>query len=408
MAEAAVAFIASLDDSQTALGCRPMGDHDERLRWFYTPTDHGGLPISAMRPAQQRLAHRLISTGLSEAGYVTVATIMGLENVLDRVEGWTATWERERGRDPGLYYVRIFGDPTDGGAWSWRFGGHHVSIHHTIVDGEVVGSTPCFLGADPASAPLLGPHPLRPLAGAEDLGRELVRSLDDEQRSLAIVASVAPVDLVSANRPVYGAGDGDLPLPLADVWRGRFDGELGDRVEAIQAQAEATAGLTLEHLEAVRLLAEQPRGLTAAMLRSDQREVLRALLDVYVGRIPDELADAEAAKYASDEGLGALRFAWAGGLEPGEGHYYRVQGPSLLAEYDNTQRGANHVHTVWRDPRHDFGADALRDHYEHGHHSQHHHNDGSRDHSHDHSHGHTHGHGHSHGHSHGHHDDHQH
>jgi hypothetical protein len=371
MADAAAALIDSLDEAQAALACWPMADHDERMRWFYTPTDHGGLAISAMRPAQQRLAHRLVATGLSEAGYVTVATIMGLENVLDSVEGWTAAWGRERGRDPGLYFVRIFGDPTGDQPWSWRFGGHHVSIHHTVVDAEVVGSTPCFLGADPASAPLLGPHPLRPLAGAEDLGRELVRSLDEHQRSMAIVASVAPVDLVSANRPAYGLGDGDLPLPLADVWRGRFSGELAQRVEAIQRAAEATAGLTAEHLEAVRLLVAQPRGITAAMLRRDQREILRALLDVYVGRVPDALADAEAAKYATDDALGELRFAWAGGQDPGQAHYYRVQGPTLLAEYDNTQRGANHVHTVWRDPRHDFGVDVLSAHYEHGHAHEH-------------------------------------
>jgi hypothetical protein len=371
MADAAAALIDSLDEAQAALACWPMADHDERIRWFYTPTDHGGLAISAMRPAQQRLAHRLVATGLSEAGYVTVATIMGLENVLDSVEGWTAAWGRERGRDPGLYFVRIFGDPTGDQPWSWRFGGHHVSIHHTVVDAEVVGSTPCFLGADPASAPLLGPHPLRPLAGAEDLGRELVRSLDEHQRSMAIVASVAPVDLVSANRPAYGLGDGDLPLPLAEVWRGRFSGDLAQRVEAIQRAAEAAAGLTAEHLEAVRLLVAQPRGITAAMLRRDQREILRALLDVYVGRVPDALADVEAAKYATDDALGELRFAWAGGQDPGQAHYYRVQGPTLLAEYDNTQRGANHVHTVWRDPRHDFGVDVLSAHYEHGHAHEH-------------------------------------
>jgi len=367
MAEAAVALVESLNDAQRAVACWSMGDHDERLRWFYTPTDHGGLPISAMRPAQQRLTHRLVASGLSRPGYVTVATIMGLDNVLDMVEGWTATWGRERGRDPGLYYVRIFGDPASGEPWSWRFGGHHVSIHHTVVDGEVVGSTPCFLGADPASSPLLGPHLLRPLAAVEDLGRELVRSMDEAQRSLAIVAPVAPVDHVSANRSVYGAGDGDLPLPLGEVWRGRFTGDLGVRVEAIQAHTEAAAGLTVEHLEAVRLLADRPRGMPATGLRADQREVLRALLDAYVQRIPDELAEAEMAKYASDDALDALHVMWAGGLEPGEGHYYRVHGPTLLAEYDNTQRGANHVHTVWRDPRHDFGVDALRAHYEHGH-----------------------------------------
>ena len=367
MAAAAVALLESLDDTQRALVAWPFDDHEERTRWFYTPTDHGGLPVGAMRPAQQRLTHQLAATGLSRAGYVTVATVMGLDNVLDELEGWSAGWGRERGRDPGLYYVRIFGDPAGDAPWGWRFGGHHVSVNHVVVDGEVVGSTPSFLGADPASSPLLGPHPLRPLAGAEDLGRELVRSLDEEQLHRAMLAPVAPVDLVTANRPEYGQDDGDLPLPLADVWRNRFDGELGERVHQIQVNAEAAAGLTLEHLEAVRLSSTDARGLPASALGHDQRVMLRALLDVYVRRIPDALADEEAAKYADDASLDRLRFAWAGGVEPGEGHYYRVQGADLLAEYDNTQRGANHVHTVWRNPRTDFGIDVLRAHYEVGH-----------------------------------------
>jgi hypothetical protein len=207
---------------------------------------------------------------------------------------------------------------------------------------------------------------LRPLAGAEDLGRQLVRSLDEHQLHHALLAPVAPADLVSANRPAYGQGDGDLPLPLSDVWRDRFEGELRERVLRIQADAEAAAGLTAEHLDAVRLT-PQARGLSVAELGHDQRAMLRALLDVYVRRIPDALADDEAAKYADDASLDGLHFAWAGGFEPGEGHYYRVQGPALLAEYDNTQRGANHIHTVWRNPLTDFGGDVLRAHYEVGH-----------------------------------------
>ena len=262
-------------------------------------------------------------------------------------------------RDPGLYYVRIFGDPEPGGTWSWRFGGHHVSINHTIVDGEVVGTTPCFLGADPAAAPLLGPHLLRPLGAAEDLGRELVRSLDEGQRALAVLSPVAPVDLVTANRVLLR--DGDEPLPLGGVWRQPFTGEVGEQVAAIQRTAEQVAGLRPEHLAAVSFT-QAPKGVAGGDLTEAQRDILRALLDVYVGRIPDELADAEAAKYA-DDGLGGLSFAWAGGTEVGEPHYYRVQGAQLLVEYDNTQRGVNHVHTVWRDLRTDFGGDVLLDHY---------------------------------------------
>lgn len=358
MAGAAAAFLDSLDATQRAAAAWPFPADDERLRWYYTPTDHGGAALGDLGPAQQRLALRLVATGLSRAGYVTVSTIMGLDNVLDELEGWSTLWGRERGRDPGRYYLRVFGDPTGDRTWSWRFGGHHVSLSHTVVEGRVGATTPCFFGADPASSPLLGPHRLRPLAGAEDLARELVHSLDEGQLARAILSPVAPVDIVGANRSRVQPGD--LPLPLAAVWRGEFGGELGERVRSIQAQAEHTAGLTAEHLDAVRLSAA-PSGLGAGDLDASQQEMLRRLLDVYLGRMPDALAAEEADKYRGER-LASLGFAWAGGVQAGEPHYYRVQGPRLLVEYDNTQRGANHVHTVWRDPEGDFGDDVLRAH----------------------------------------------
>jgi hypothetical protein len=359
MAEAATAFMESLDEQQRSVAAWPFPADDERRRWFYTPTDHGGLPLSAMRPAQQRLAMRLLGAGLSRAGYVTVCTVIGLENVLDELEGWTATFDRERGRDPGLYYLRVFGDPAGGDSWSWRFGGHHVSVNHLVVDGEVAASTPLFLGADPASSPLLGPHPLRPLAGAEDLARELVHALEPAQRAAAVLSPAPPVDIVGANRPKVT--DGDRPRDLIDIWRRPFEGALGERFRATQAHAESTVGLRAEHLDAVSYT-DVPKGLSAGDLTDAQREVLRALLDVYVRRVPDALADAEAAKYAGSR-IGGLHFAWAGGIEPGEPHYYRIQGPRLLVEYDNTQRDVNHAHSVWRDPDGDFGDDVLARHY---------------------------------------------
>ncbi len=362
MGIAAAALLDSLDDDQRAVVAWPFDDQAERERWYYTPTDHGGLPLSSMRPRQQQRTLQLVAEGLSTPGYVTASAIIGLDNVLDHVEGWVRDWGRERGRDPGLFYVRVFGDPSGDAPWSWRFGGHHISISHVVVDGEVVGSSPLFLGADPASMPLLGPHPSRPLAGVEDVARELVRSLDDVQRAAALVSSVAPVDLVSANRPRYGQGAGDLPLDLAYVWRDEFTGELATVVVDMQRSMDAAAGITPGGLEPVRLTMTA-RGLSAAHLRADQRDTLRALLDLYVRRLPDSLAGEEGEKFASDGALDSLSFLWAGGLEPGEAHYYRVQGPTLLAEYDNTQRGANHVHTVWRDPGRDFGADPLVAHY---------------------------------------------
>lgn len=364
MADEAAGFVASLDDAQRAAAVWPWPSDDERRRWYYTPTDHGGLPLALMRPAQQRLAHRLLASGLSHAGYVTAATIIGLDNVLDHLEGWSVGFGRERGRDPLMYYVCIFGTPGGDEPWGWRVGGHHLSVHFTIVGGELVGTTPSFMGADPASSPLLGPHPLRPLAGVEDLGRELVRSLDDAQRAVAVVAATAPTDLVGSNRPALV--DGIDPLPLPDIWRARFDGEVGAFLERAQRSLDERVALTDADRRAFRYTTA-PKGLAATRLSGDQRGLLDALLRLYVGRLPDAVADEELAKFAGP-GLDDLHLLWAGSLEPGRPHYYRVHGPTLVVEYDNTARGANHVHTVWRDPRGDFADDVLA-----RHHAAHHH-----------------------------------
>ena len=138
MAEAASNFLDSLNPEQRPPAHWPFPSTEERLRWYYTPTDHGGLPLSSMRASQQQLAFKLLAAGLSRPAYVTACMIVGLDNVLDELEGWTMRWERDRGRDPGLYYVRVFGNPGGRQAWSWRFGGHHISVHHLVVDFGVV------------------------------------------------------------------------------------------------------------------------------------------------------------------------------------------------------------------------------------------------------------------------------
>ena len=151
MAEAARAWLETLDAEQRAIGqgAVPADDprDNERRRWFYTPTNHGGLTIHQQRPAQQRATMRLVSTGLSPAAYVSVATTMGLENVLDFIEGFVVRFGRERGRDPGLYYLRVFGEPGSDRPWGWRFGGHHVSLNNLVVNGMLAAATPCFIGA---------------------------------------------------------------------------------------------------------------------------------------------------------------------------------------------------------------------------------------------------------------------
>jgi hypothetical protein len=360
MASAAAAWLDSLEPGQRAVatGSAPSADAEadaERRRWFYTPTDHGGVTLGEQRPAQQQLAHQLVASGLSTAGYVTVATIIGLDNVLDMLEGWSVNWGRERGRDPGMYYLRVFGEPGRSGSWGWRFGGHHVSLNNLIVDGVVRSTTPCFLGADPAVSPLLGPPPLRPLAATEDLARELVRSLDPAQAGRAILLDRAPADIVAGNRS--RVADGDRMLYLRDVWRRPFtEPELADRIARADADAEQANGYGAGDYARLALTTH-PKGLPASDLDASQRELLRSLLATYTERVPDGLSPQ--LDYSGDAVLDGVHLAWAGPTEPGKPLYYRLQGPRLLIEYDNTQRHANHAHAVWRDPAADFGYDVL-------------------------------------------------
>ena len=358
MAEAASAWLERLDAEQRAVaaGAAPSADaaaDAERRRWFYTPTDHGGLTMHAQAPAQQRRAMALVATGLSMAGYNGASTVMGLENVLDRTEAFTVLFDRERGRDPGLYYLRVFGDPGSGAPWGWRFGGHHVSVNHLLVGGRVVASTPSFLGADPAASPLPG-GVLRPLAGPEDVWRELTRSLPDDLAAAARLLPRAPSDIVGGNRSRLAAGD--RVIPLAGLWRAPFSdaGQQAALEKGSQALEDA-AGLTdADH--ATIALTEAPLGVPASALDATGRELLTALLDTYFGRLPEELSPA--ARYTGDA-LDGVHLAWAGSTEPGQPHYYRLQGPRLLVEYDNFQKNVNHAHGAWRDPEHDFGVPFL-------------------------------------------------
>ncbi len=345
MSAAATSWLEALDGDQRriAVGAAPGagGDDAERRRWFYTPTDHGGLTFHQQRPAQQQAAMRLVASGLSTPAYVTVAMIIGLENVLDAHEGFGERFGRERGRDPGLYYLRVFGDPGGPRPWGWRFGGHHVSLNNLILDGRLVSATPLFLGANPATSPLLGGVSNRPLAAGEDLARSLVRSLPDALRQQAVLLDRAPRDLVSGNRSEVRPED--RPHRASDP---------SDRVDD-------TTGLDSSDHESVAITAT-PKGVPATELTGAQRDLLRALLGSYLDRAPAGVS--AAGHYAADDRLDAVHFAWAGPTEAGRPHYYRLQAPNLLIEWDNTQTGANHAHSVWRNPGSDFGLDVLARH----------------------------------------------
>ena len=354
MAAAATALLAALDPDRRAQVQYTSIDDEERERWFYTPTDHGGLRMQYMTSAQQREVLKFVTVGLSARGYVTTAMIMAMENILDATEGFI--WPLRDGyriRDPLAYAIAIFGDPSGSAPWGWRFGGHHVSLNYLVAQ-QGVRALPSFFGSDRAITPATGTNLMRPLAAEEDLGRALVHLLTPEQRTRAVLSPVAPPDIVSSNRPVLS--DGDRPRSFAEIWRGKSM----NPNPAGFSQLVEWLGLTEDHLVLTEYTTS-PRGLPFREMTLAQQNATRALLQQYTDRMPEDIARAEQVRL--DAAAMSLHFAWAGGIEVGQPHYYRVQGDSLLVEYDNTQSRGNHIHTVWRDPGQDFGRDILAEHY---------------------------------------------
>jgi len=279
--------------------------------------------------------------------------------VLEQLESWPAVPGWGRVRDPLRYALSVFGEPQSR-TWGWRFTGHHLSLHYTVVDGVLASATPSFIGVDPAEFPLPGGMMLRPCAALEDLGRELVRSLDSERLSVALLSQQAPPDLVTGNRSTLTDG---MWVPNArELFRNAEQFPGSPVLYALEARHRADEdALDPAAVENLRWT-HRPAGLSWSGMQPATREILTALLRAYLERLPDEIAQAELGKVDGDAAHD-LHFAWAGSIEPRRPHSYRVQGPRLLLEYDNTQRDANHVHTVWRDPQGDFGSNVLAAHY---------------------------------------------
>jgi hypothetical protein len=301
LTEAARALVSSLDDRQHAVALRPITDDDLRHRWAYTPGPRAGVVLGELARPQRKAVHQLLAAVLSPHAYAQVATIMALEDVLDHREGGN------RDRHQGDYSSVFFGTPGDD-AWGWRFEGHHVSVNVVVVDGQV-SATPFFLGANPARTSYAGRSVVQPLRLEEELPRELLDRMGSANRLVAVVSPGAPSDLRTRNAPRLGS--------------------------------------VLE-----------PVGIASTALDGSARELLTTIVRYYLDRLSPELAVAEFDRIDPAQ----LHFAWEGSSEPGSGHYYRIQTPDLLLEYDNTQAGANHVHSVWRRRSGDFGDDLLAAH----------------------------------------------
>ena len=311
MALAAQVFLTSLSEAQSA-EARFDFENDERKNFNFVPMTRKGLIFSEMNDAQRKLCLALVQTGLSGKGYAQAIGIMSNENILSDLEG------RSRGgeyRNPEFYYLAIFGDPASGDPWGWRFEGHHLSLNYTSVD-DKLAVAPNFMGANPARVPSGEFTGSRLLPEEEDFGRRFMLSLDESQRRLALISSTAFPEIITGNQRIAALGKKD--------------------------------------------------GIPYAALLEDQQELLDMLVQVYLTRMKPEIAGAKWAAI-QHEGMENVYFAWAGGLRPGEGSYYRIHGKSFLIEYDNTQNNANHIHTVWRDFNGDFGRDLLQEHYRHSH-----------------------------------------
>lgn len=303
MAEGADHFLRALTKEQRAQAALSFAG-DERYNWHYIPRDRNGISFKALTPGQKRLADALLATGLSSRGMRKALDIMYLDQIL---------FEREQRaiRDPEGYYFTVFGNPGADGRWGWRVEGHHVSLNFTIANGEVVSTSPAFLGSNPAIVHGGAHDGMRVLAEEEILGRELLDTFSSRDR--VVIQVEAPRDIVT------------------------------------EASRRAEIGA--------------PAGVSFAEMTKDQQDRILRLIAVYAHRMRPDLAEVELQRIES-AGLDRVRFAWAGGGEPGEPHYYRIHGPTFLVEYDDTQDGANHIHTVWRDLERDFGGpDVLAEHY---------------------------------------------
>ncbi len=277
-------------------------DDKERLNWHFIPRERKGLPLKDLEGDTLTAAHDLIRSGLSEAGYTQALDVMSLEEVLYLIEEGDREKRRSR-RDPGKYYISIFGTPSELGKWGWRVEGHHLSLNYVIDDGEVVSSTPEFFGANPGYINAGPGREIRVLAAEEDLVRELVNSSTPEQLKKIWISK-------EADRDIRGAGE---------------------------AQPVVT----------------DPVGLAYSEMSKAQRELLVAVIDEYLRNIPADVAQQRRARIEA-AGPRLIYAAWWGGRQRNEPHAYRIQGPSFIIEYNNTQNSANHIHAVWRDLTGDF------------------------------------------------------
>jgi hypothetical protein len=314
--EKAVAFHSSLHQNQLKKVSHPFED-TERFNFNFVPLERKGLSLAELSDLQKQKAFRFLSSCLSDLGFQKVTDIISLEEILIVIEENRLKMpDGSPMRDPEKYYLSFFGSPVEDDIWAFRFEGHHVALNFTSIEGALVAATPTFLGANPGVVES-GYHKGKEVLGKETtLGLKLINSMDVKQLKKAHFSTRPPGEIISRN----------------------------DR----------------------RASLIEPEGIGFKDLSTTQQGVFLQLLNIYLSNYQFDFTD-RFRRRVEEAGINNLSFAWAGGMERGEGHYYRIQGPILLIEYANTQNDANHVHTIVRDLENDFAEEILRLHYENEH-----------------------------------------
>ena len=304
-------FIELLNDEQKVKALFPF-DAEERYTFFFVPrNDRKGITFNELNAEQKIAAFSFIQSCLSAQTVKKVQQILQMETVLKEIE---KRKENDNYRDTGKYYISIFGVPGAKNIWGWRLEGHHTSFHFSAANNKLVSGTPSFLGSNPAivqNGPTKG---LQILKEESDQGFAFLHSLTELQIQKATINSIAPDSIITSNHRVA--------------------------------------------------MLANPQGIMYSELNAAQKQQLLKLINVYVHRYTKLFAE-DLLKEIQQAGLDNLHFSWAGNTTEafGKAYYYSIQGPTVIIEFDNSQNNANHIHTVLRDLKHDFGGDDLLEHY---------------------------------------------
>lgn len=323
--QAAISFIQTLTPLQKRTALLSFGD-TARIKWNNLPVGmraRAGISIGDMTEDQRKLLHRILSVSLSSQGYLKATGVMHLDNLLNM--NVDSSYARNMINDNlrkmltdlkwshRNYYLAFFGTPSDKN-WGYKLEGHHLSVNFTFT-GDQLSVTPWFIGSDPAEIQITQYAGWRVLGEEEDLGIKLIQMLSPDQQKKATMSSGVPGDIIT------GAETGKR---LIDFW-----------------------------------------GISGRELNKEQKKVLQYIIREYVFNMEFEKAMEEYDKIIK-AGIENVYFGWIGPYAENKPHYFVLNGPTFLIEFDNAggpNGNGNHIHTIWREKGNEFGEDILKKHY---------------------------------------------